>query len=125
VSATEMTTASSLRSAGSLLGDPPGALCLSMLLIRLSSVGSRKDYRTQANALHLKHPSHSGFDVVPADIATASTDLSRLTAVSGPRPLEQALAVLAGGLAVYTGYVADAESEYSLGYPLSRRAAPA
>ena len=29
-------------------------------------VWSRKDCRTQANALHLQHPSHSGFDVVPA-----------------------------------------------------------
>jgi hypothetical protein len=50
-----MTTASSLRSGGSLLGDPPGALCLSTVFIWLSSVWSQKDYRTEANALHLKH----------------------------------------------------------------------
>src|ERR1700722_6423518 len=61
-----MTTASSLRSAGSLLGDPPGALFLSTVLIRLSSVWSRKNRRTQANVLHLKHSPHSGFDVVQA-----------------------------------------------------------
>src|ERR1700733_3639817 len=61
-----MTTASSLRSAGSPLGDLPGALGASTVLIRLSSVRSPKDCRTQANALHLKHPSHSGLDVVPA-----------------------------------------------------------
>src|SRR5271154_1786598 len=61
-----MTTASSLRSAGSRLGDPPGALCPSTVLIRPSSFWSQMDCRTQADVLHLKHPLHSGSDVVPA-----------------------------------------------------------
>jgi hypothetical protein len=55
-----------------------------------------------------------------ADIATASADLARLLrAGGGSQSLNAALAALAGGLPAYTGYVADAESEYSLGYPLT------
>lgn len=54
-----------------------------------------------------------------ADVATASADLARLRAGGGNQSLSAALAALAGGLPAYTGYVADAESEYSLGYPLA------
>ena len=54
-----------------------------------------------------------------ADVATASADLARLRAGGGSQSLNAALAVLVGGLPAYTGYVADAESEYSLGYPLT------
>jgi hypothetical protein len=50
----------------SLLGDPPGALCLSTVLIRLSPIWSPEDCRTQANALHLNQPPHFGLDIVPA-----------------------------------------------------------
>src|SRR5579859_4165217 len=55
------TIASSLRSVGSLLGDPTGAPCPSTVLIRLSSVWSRKHCRTQANASHLKDLWRSAF----------------------------------------------------------------
>ncbi len=54
-----------------------------------------------------------------ADIATAATDLARLRASGGSQTLDAALAALSGGLPAYTGYVADAESDYSLGYPLT------
>jgi hypothetical protein len=53
------------------------------------------------------------------DIATASADLARLRAGIGDPSLDAALAALAGGLPVYTGYVGDAQSQYSLGFPLT------
>lgn len=53
------------------------------------------------------------------DITTASADLARLRAADGSQSLTAALATLTGGIPRYTGYVADAESEYSLGYPLT------
>jgi hypothetical protein len=54
-----------------------------------------------------------------ADIATASADMARLAAGAGSQQVKPALAALSGGLPAYTGYVADAESEYSLGFPLT------
>jgi hypothetical protein len=54
-----------------------------------------------------------------ADVATASADLARLRAGGADQSLSAAFAALAGGLPAYTGYVADAESQYSLGYPLT------
>jgi hypothetical protein len=54
-----------------------------------------------------------------ADVAQAAADLAQLRAGGGNQSLNAALAALSGGLPVYTGYVADAESEYSLGYPLT------
>ena len=54
-----------------------------------------------------------------ADVAQASADLARLQAGGGNQELKTALAALVGGLPAYTGYVADAQSEYSLGYPLT------
>jgi hypothetical protein len=53
-----------------------------------------------------------------ADIAGAAADLTRLRAAGGQQ-VTAALATLDDGLPVYTGYVADAESEYSLGFPLT------
>ena len=54
-----------------------------------------------------------------ADVAQASADLARLQAGGGNQELKTALAALVGGLPAYTGYVADAQSEFSLGYPLT------
>ena len=54
-----------------------------------------------------------------ADVARASADLARLQAGGGNQELKTALAALVGGLPAYTGYVADAQSEFSLGYPLT------
>jgi len=54
-----------------------------------------------------------------ADIAQASADLARLQAGGGNQELKTALAALVSGLPAYTGYVADAQSEFSLGYPLT------
>jgi hypothetical protein len=55
------------------------------------------------------------------DIATASADLARIRAGAGGgnQSLSAALAALAGGLPAYAGYVADAQAQYSLGYPLT------
>ncbi len=57
-----------------------------------------------------------------ADIAQAATDLAALknaaTTASG-RPLLASLAAVSTGLPVYTGYVAQAQTEYSLGYLLT------
>jgi hypothetical protein len=52
------------------------------------------------------------------DVASAAADLARLRAAGGSQ-VTTALAAITAGLPVYTGYVADAESEYSLGFPLT------
>jgi hypothetical protein len=52
------------------------------------------------------------------DVASAAADLARLRAAGGTQ-VTAALASITAGLPVYTGYVADAESEYSLGFPLT------
>ena len=55
-----------------------------------------------------------------ADVAGAAADLARLkNAADGNQPLTAALAAFSAGLPVYTGYVAQAETEYALGYPLT------
>ena len=53
------------------------------------------------------------------DIATAAARLAQLRAADGSQAVTGALAAIAGGLPAYTGYVADAQSEYALGYPLT------
>jgi hypothetical protein len=53
------------------------------------------------------------------DISTVSTELIRLRAGGDNQSVQAALTALSGGLPAYTSYVADAESEYSLGYPLT------
>jgi hypothetical protein len=52
------------------------------------------------------------------DVASAAADLARLRAAGGSQ-VTAAIAAITAGLPVYTGYVADAESEYSLGFPLT------
>ena len=55
-----------------------------------------------------------------ADVAGAAADLARLkSAADGNQPLTAALAAFTAGLPVYTGYVAQAQTEYALGYPLT------
>ena len=55
-----------------------------------------------------------------ADVAGAAADLARLkNAADGNQPLTAALAAFSAGLPVYTGYVAQAQTEYALGYPLT------
>lgn len=57
-----------------------------------------------------------------ADIAQAAADLAQLkgAATAGSsRPLLTSLAAVSTGLPVYTGYVAQAQTEYSLGYMLT------
>ena len=55
-----------------------------------------------------------------ADVAGAAADLARLkNAADGNQPLIAALAAFTAGLPVYTGYVAQAQTEYALGYPLT------
>ncbi len=55
-----------------------------------------------------------------ADVAGAAADLARLkNAADGNQPLIAALATFTAGLPVYTGYVAQAQTEYALGYPLT------
>ena len=54
-----------------------------------------------------------------ADITMAAADLARLRAGSDDPSLNAALAALTGGLPAYTGYVADAQGQYSLGFPLT------
>ncbi len=90
------------------------------------SAGARQLYESVADAdvtittafLASARPPLAPLQRYQADIATASANLARLRA-GGDQSLNSALAQLGGGLPAYTGYVADAESEYSLGYPLT------
>jgi len=55
-----------------------------------------------------------------ADIAQAAADLARLKAAAqGDQPLTTALSDFSAGLPAYTSYVAQAQTEYALGYPLT------
>ena len=55
-----------------------------------------------------------------SDIATAEAELSALRAAGGQnQAASAALDTLARDLPVYTGYVAEARSDYALGYPLT------
>jgi hypothetical protein len=56
-----------------------------------------------------------------ADIATAAADLAGLKAAAGSGGARQQadLAAISAGLPQYTGYVAQAQTEYSLGYQLT------
>ncbi|MGO9958446.1 MAG: hypothetical protein ACLP50_21195 [Solirubrobacteraceae bacterium] len=55
-----------------------------------------------------------------ADIAAAAADLSRLKGSAGAaQQLTGAIAAFSAALPVYTGYVAQAQSDYALGYPLT------
>jgi len=57
-----------------------------------------------------------------ADIAQAAADLTRLenaSAASANPRLARSLAAVAAGMAVYTGYVAQAQTEFLLGYRLT------
>jgi hypothetical protein len=91
------------------------------------SLYARQMYESVADAdvtitttfLASSHPPLGSLQRYQADIATASADLVRLKAGGGDSSLDAALMVLVSGLPTYTGYVADAESEYSLGYPLT------
>jgi hypothetical protein len=91
------------------------------------SLYARQMYESVADAdvtitttfLASSHPPLGSLQRYQADIATASADLVRLKAGGGDASLDAALTVLVSGLPTYTGYVADAESEYSLGYPLT------
>ncbi|MGO9900649.1 MAG: hypothetical protein ACLP0J_13375 [Solirubrobacteraceae bacterium] len=54
------------------------------------------------------------------DVAMAAAGLSRLREAAGAdQQLVSALSALAAGLPVYTGYVAQAQSDSALGYPLT------
>jgi hypothetical protein len=53
------------------------------------------------------------------DIAAVAAYLAKLQAAGGDQAETAALAAIGGGLPAYAGYVADAESEYSLGFPLT------
>jgi hypothetical protein len=55
-----------------------------------------------------------------ADIASAAAELSTLNGAAGRnRQLTASIASVSSGLSVYAGYVAQAQSEYALGYPLT------
>jgi hypothetical protein len=56
-----------------------------------------------------------------ADISQAAADLSELKDAAGTtgRPLQASLSAVATGLPAYTGYVAQAQTEYALGYLLT------
>jgi hypothetical protein len=53
------------------------------------------------------------------DLATAAADLARLQSAAGGRAAGAPLARLTSGLSAYSGYVAEAKSEYAMGFPLT------
>ena len=54
-----------------------------------------------------------------ADIQQAAANLAKLKAAGGSQRLDSAIAAFSAGLPRYTGYIAQAQSMYSLGYPLT------
>jgi hypothetical protein len=54
-----------------------------------------------------------------ADIQQAAANLAKLKEAGGSQQLDSAIAAFSAGLPRYTGYVAQAQSMYSLGYPLT------
>jgi hypothetical protein len=62
----------------------------------------------------------SARDRYQADIAQAAADLTALKeAAGGNQQLQASLAAISAGLPVYTGYVAQAQADYSLGFALT------
>jgi hypothetical protein len=54
------------------------------------------------------------------DVASAAANLTTLKSTAGGnQQLTAAIAAVSAGLPVYTGYVAQAQTEYALGYPLT------
>jgi hypothetical protein len=64
-------------------------------------------------------PSLAPLQQYQKDIATASDDIAKLRAAGGNATSATALGTLISGLPTYTSYVAEAESQYSLGFPLT------
>jgi len=92
---------------------------LSLDAQRLHESIADADVTITATFLASSRPPLAPLQRYQADIATASAELARLRAGDGDHTLDAALATLVGALPVYTGYVADAENGYSLGYPLT------
>jgi hypothetical protein len=65
-------------------------------------------------------PPLSSLQVYQGDIGTAAAELSKLRAAGGQnQATSAALETLGRDLPVYTGYVAEARSDYALGFPLT------
>ncbi|HEY0935094.1 MAG TPA: hypothetical protein VGD91_15280, partial [Trebonia sp.] len=91
------------------------------------STDARQMYQAIADAdatitaalLARAQPSLTPLQRYRGDLATASAALSRLRAGDGSRAAAGGLAALSGGLPGYAGYVAEAQTEYAMGYPLT------
>lgn len=81
---------------------------------------SDADVTATATFLSSSQPPLTSLQHYQADIAEAAADLTRLKGASGSdSSLSAALSQFSAGLPVYTGYVAQAQTEYALGYPLT------
>jgi hypothetical protein len=91
------------------------------------SLDARQMYQAIADAdatitaayLAGSQPSLATLQRYQGDIATAATDLSRLRSGGDSQAASSALAALSGGLPVYTGYIAKAQAEYAMSFPLT------
>jgi hypothetical protein len=95
------------------------------------SLDARHLYQALADAdatitaafLASSEPSLNQLERYDQDLTTASGDLATLQAAGGGQAgnsqVTGALSKLSGGLAAYNGYVADATSEYAMGFPLT------
>ncbi len=91
------------------------------------SLSARQMYQSIADAdatitaafLASSQPSLNRLARYDLDLATATGDLSRLQATIGGQAAGGALARLSSGLPAYSGYVAEAKSEYAMGFPLT------
>jgi hypothetical protein len=77
------------------------------------------DATITAAFLASSQPSLTPLQRYQQDIATASADLSRLRAGDSSQQAGPQLTALSAGLPVYAGYVAEARTEYAMGYPLT------
>jgi hypothetical protein len=73
-------------------------------------------------ASYLKNPEKPQLNPLQrydADIKTATTSLDSLQAAGGDAAMTAALAAIGPGLNIYTGDIAEAKTEYAMGYPLT------
>jgi hypothetical protein len=77
------------------------------------------DATITAALLASSQPSLTPLQRYQQDLAMAAADLSRLRAGDNGHGADASLTALSGGLAEYAGDVADARTEYAMGYPLT------
>ena len=93
---------------------------LALAAQRMYEAVSDADVTATTTFLSGPRPPLASLQHYQADVAEAAADLTKLkSAAGGNTALTAALSDFSAGLPVYTGYVAQAQTEYALGYPLT------